>query len=246
VAAPHPSSPWGTTPAPRRPLWRRVAIIGVIALGIAAVVAFAGLPSAATADDAPYVVYLGIVGITLLLSSTMILRERLPVLLLRAGAWLGILLALLFAYDFRYELRDGGERLLALAVPSYGHREGDAAMSFRVASDGHYWVNAQVDGKPFRFMIDTGASGIVFSRSDARRLGLDPAALDYDRAVSTANGATRAATIRLRQLSVGPITLSDVPALVNAGELNQPLLGMRFLERLGSIEIKDGVLTLHR
>jgi aspartyl protease family protein len=143
-------------------------------------------------------------------------------------------------------LRDAGERILAILIPSYGYRANDDTVSFRVANDGHYWVNGRVNGKAFRFMVDTGASGIVFSRSDAQRLGFDPAALNYNRTVSTANGLTRAATISLRELTIGPIVVTDISALVNEGQLSEPLLGMRFLERVGSIEIKDGTLTLHR
>jgi aspartyl protease family protein len=95
-------------------------------------------------------------------------------------------------------------------------------------------------------MVDTGATGIVFNKADAKRLGLDPAALDYNRRISTANGLTYAALITLRELTIGPITLTDVAASVNEGDLSESLLGMRFLERVGSIEIRNGTLTLHR
>jgi predicted aspartyl protease len=42
------------------------------------------------------------------------------------------------------------------------------------------------------------------------------------------------------------MTFTDISAAVDEGELSQPLLGMSFLKRVGSIEIKDGTLTLHR
>jgi predicted aspartyl protease len=52
---------------------------------------------------------------------------------------------------------------LAILIPSYGYRPDDDTISFRVSADGHYWVNAQVNGKTFRFVVDTGASGVVFA-----------------------------------------------------------------------------------
>ena len=95
-------------------------------------------------------------------------------------------------------------------------------------------------------MVDTGATSVVFSKADARRLGLDPAALRFDRVMSTANGRTSAAAIQLREIAIGPIVVTDVPALVNAADLPEPLLGMSLLERMSAVEIKGGRLTLRR
>lgn len=162
------------------------------------------------------------------------------------GAWLGVLFVLAIGYGFRYELMDIGKRVLATLVPSYGYSSSPDTISYSVATDGHFWIGAQADGVGFRFMVDTGASHIVFSKADARRLGFDPATLRFDRVVSTANGNTTAALIRLRELAIGPIVVTDVPALVNAGEMSDPLLGMRLLERMSSVEIKNGRLTLRR
>lgn len=169
-----------------------------------------------------------------------------PQVLRHAGIWFGVVLLLILGYGFRYELADVGNRVVGILAPSYGYSASPDAISFKAGSDGHFWVNARVNGVGFRFMVDTGASSVVFGKADARRLGLDPASLRYDRTVSTANGLTRAAAIRLRELAIGPIVVTDVPALVNAGELSSPLLGIRFLERLSAVEIANGTLTLRR
>ena len=166
--------------------------------------------------------------------------------LVQAVAWCGIMLAVAIGYGFRYELSDVGNRVLAVFVPSHGYSSSPETVSFRVAPDGHYWVNTRIDGVDFRLMVDTGATSVVLGREDARRLGIDPASLRYERTVHTANGTTKAAAIRLRQLAIGPIVVNDVPALVNAGALSDPLLGMRLLERLSGVEIKSGTLTLRR
>ena len=63
--------------------------------------------------------------------------------------------------------------------------------------------------------------------------------------VQTANGTTYAAHVRLRSLTLGPISLTDVEALVaKPGALKENLLGMSFLRRLRSIEITTDMLTL--
>jgi aspartyl protease family protein len=167
-------------------------------------------------------------------------------LVLHAAAWFAIILLVAIGYGLRYELAEAGNRVLAVFVPSYGYSSSPETISFSSSSDGHYWVNARVDGVDFRLMVDTGASSVVLGKEDARRLGIDPASLRYDRTVQTANGTTKAAAIRLRELAIGPIVVTDVPALVNAGALSDPLLGMRLLERLSAVEIKNGTLTLRR
>jgi aspartyl protease family protein len=166
--------------------------------------------------------------------------------MLQAVAGCGIILLIAIGYGFRYELADVGNRALAVFVPSYGYSATPETISFRAASDGHYWVNARVDGVGLRFMVDTGATTVVLGKEDARRVGIDPASLRYERTVQTANGTTKAAAIRLRELAIGPIIVKDVPALVNATPLSEPLLGMRLLERLSAVEIKNGTLTLRR
>ena len=172
--------------------------------------------------------------------------ESLRKVALHAAAWFGIVVLVAIGYGFRHELTDVGYRVLAVFVPSYGYSSSADTISYEAASDGHFWVNARVDGVGFRFMVDTGATTVVLSKADVRRLGINPASLRYDRPVQTANGTTRAAAIRLRELAIGPIVVNDVPALVNAGELSEPLLGMRLLERLSSVEIRNGRLTLRR
>lgn len=165
---------------------------------------------------------------------------------LQFAIWSGLLAVVAIGYGLRQELTDAGYRVLAIFMPSYGYSADAQTISYAAAPDGHFWINARANGVGFRFMVDTGATSVVFSKADARRLGLDPAALRFDQIVSTANGLTTAAAIRLREIAIGPIVVTDVPALVNAGDLPGSLLGMRLLERMSAVEIKNGRLTLRR
>jgi aspartyl protease family protein len=158
-------------------------------------------------------------------------RERLPQVVVHAAVWFSLIVLVAISYGFRHELADAGHRVLAVFSPSSGYSSSPETISYDAASDGQFWVDARADGVGFRFMVDTGASAVVFSKADARRLGFDPASLRYDRTVLTANGTAKAAAIRLRELAIGPIVLTDVPALVNAGKLSSPLLGKLTLRR---------------
>ncbi len=113
------------------------------------------------------------------------------------------------------------------------------------AQDGHYYLTLDVDGADVRFLVDTGATGIVLSDEDARRIGLDPAALNYLGVASTANGDVRTARVVLDRIDLGGITDRDVPAFVNEGELNTSLLGMSYLGRF-HMEIAGDRMTLRR
>ena len=101
-----------------------------------------------------------------------------------------------------------------------------------------------VDGTPVRFLVDTGVTSVVLSPNDAERLGYDPAKLSFTGFVRTANGTVRTAPIRLGNLVVGDIRLTDVPAVVNQAAMGSSLLGMSFLDRLRSYEVRDGVLVI--
>jgi clan AA aspartic protease (TIGR02281 family) len=80
-------------------------------------------------------------------------------------------------------------------------------------------------------MIDTGASGIVLSRRDAERVGLDPGSLTYAARAQTANGLVQIAPVRLDTVRLGDFTDTAVPAAVNSGALDGSLLGMSYLDR---------------
>jgi aspartyl protease family protein len=114
------------------------------------------------------------------------------------------------------------------------------------APDGHYYLTAQVNDVPLRFVVDTGASQIVLSQQDARRAGIDTGSLVYTGRAFTANGEVRTAPVRLDRVEVGAIRDSDVRAVVNGGDMAGSLLGMEYLQRFSRVEITGGKLVLER
>jgi len=110
--------------------------------------------------------------------------------------------------------------------------------------NGHFVIEATVDGVPVTFLVDTGASDIVLTLDDARQLGFLPQTLDFSQRFQTANGEVRGAPVRLRELRIGQFSLYDLDASVNEAPLAISLLGMDFLEQLGSYQVEDGRLIL--
>ncbi|NVK14981.1 MAG: TIGR02281 family clan AA aspartic protease [Rhodobacteraceae bacterium] len=114
------------------------------------------------------------------------------------------------------------------------------------APDGHYYLTLDVNGVPVEFLVDTGASQVVLNERDARSAGIDTGSLAYLGRASTANGEVRTASVWVDEISLGGITDKNLRVWVNQGELEQSLLGMGYLQRWSSIEIRNGALLLTR
>jgi aspartyl protease family protein len=108
---------------------------------------------------------------------------------------------------------------------------------------GHVILDAVVNGAPVKFLVDTGASYVTLTLADARAAGLDPRQLAFNRRVSTANGEVRIATTTLREIRLGQLTIPEVQAAV-LENLKLSLLGMSFLTRVQSYEMRSNKLTI--
>lgn len=156
--------------------------------------------------------------------------------------WGAIGLVVYVAVGQRGMLFDGTPAAAKIVTP--GEAPPVSMLSYRADQHGHFWVDAAVNGAPVRFMVDTGASAVVLTLSDAAAAGYGRGNLSFNIAMSTANGRARAAPIKLREVRIGQLAISDVQAMV-AENLNTSLLGMTFLKRLDGFEIRDGVLTIN-
>jgi aspartyl protease family protein len=110
---------------------------------------------------------------------------------------------------------------------------------------GHFLVTAEVNGTAITFLVDSGASTVVLSPDDARRIGLSAARLRFTERFRTANGTVRAAPVELREIRIGQLTQRYVPASVNEAPMGVSLLGMTFLSRLESWSVEGGRLALY-
>jgi aspartyl protease family protein len=129
------------------------------------------------------------------------------------------------------------------AAPTAASGPPPNTLVYNANEQGHVIVDAAVNGASVRLLVDTGASLVVLTREDAQAAGIGPGELAYTHRASTANGAVRMAPITLREVRIGQLSLYDVPAAV-IEHLNISLLGMSFLGRLQSYEMRDGKLTI--
>ena len=150
-------------------------------------------------------------------------------------------------YAWREEAGFAARRTFAYLSPSEPVAYGEREVTVRIGADGHFRVWAEINGERVQFVVDTGASTIALTVEDARRVGIDLASLAYDQPVITANGQAMTAGLDLEAVSIGPIRLADVPTRVmQAGALDRSLLGMSFLSRLASVELRGSTLALRQ
>ena len=196
--------------------------------------------------DGPRIVYL--LAFFVLVGGGVFARiaRRPSVALQHAGIWVGIGLALLLGYSYRDEIGTVAHRLSGDLVPAAGQAVDGQQMRFTAEADGQFHVEAMIGSTPMRFLVDTGASEVMLSPADARRLGYEPATLDYTRLYQTANGTVRGAPVTIPEIAIGPIRLTNVAASVNEHETEGSLLGMSFLGRLSGYQVSGNTLTLRQ
>ncbi|WP_373635479.1 TIGR02281 family clan AA aspartic protease [Yoonia sp. SS1-5] len=122
----------------------------------------------------------------------------------------------------------------------------DNQVAVPLRNDGHYYLTLDINGTPVEFAVDTGASQVVLSQEDARRVGFDPATLNYSGVALTANGRVRTAPVTLESVALGALRDDGLRAVVNEGAMDGSLLGMTYLNRYSRIEIMGNELVLTR
>jgi aspartyl protease family protein len=110
--------------------------------------------------------------------------------------------------------------------------------------DGHFYVDAEINDRPVRLMVDTGATVVALRQSDAETAGVRVRDADFTHAVSTANGTAYAAEADLDSVGVRDIEVGRVRALILPDDqLAISLLGGSFLNRLARFQVEDGTLV---
>jgi aspartyl protease family protein len=184
-------------------------------------------------------VYL-LMAIMLLAGALIARREPAAKLLTMALAWVAIFAAGFVLFTFRDNFGWVAQRLRAEAVgtPVQQGRETRIPM----AIDGHFWVDAKVNGRNVKFLVDSGATTTTVDRDTARAAGIEVSSR-RDQYVRTGNGIVRVASGRAKELIVGGITRNDV-ALQIADNDDLNVLGMNYLSSLSRWSVEGRWLVL--
>lgn len=119
------------------------------------------------------------------------------------------------------------------------------SVTLYVDERGFFETDGKVNGRPIRFLVDTGANLVVLSSEQANRIGLEYESGTRTYA-STASGTAPMYHFEIDQISIGGINLYNIGAGVIEGSYpQQPLLGMTFLGRL-DMNRSGNTMTLKR
>ena len=172
-------------------------------------------------------VYL-LMAIMLVAGALMTRREPALKMLTIALAWIAIFGAGFVLFTFRDNFDWVTQRLKAEALGT-PVQEGKQTR-IPMAIDGHFWVDAELNGQKVKFLVDSGATTTTIGRDIARKAGVKVSA-QRDRYVRTGNGTILVATGRARELKVGDIVRRDLAIEIADGD-NLNVLGMNYLSTL--------------
>jgi aspartyl protease family protein len=184
-------------------------------------------------------VYL-LMALMLVAGALMTRREPAAKLFTIALAWVAIFAAGFVLFTFRDNFGWVAQRLKAEAVgtPVQTGQETRIPM----AIDGHFWVDAKVNGRDVKFLVDSGATTTTIDRDTAQAAGIQISSR-RDQYVRTGNGIVRVASGRADELTVGGITRHGV-ALQIADNDDLSVLGMNYLSSLSRLSVEGRWLVL--
>ena len=176
----------------------------------------------------------------LVLGSLMARREPAAKMIKMALAWIVVFAAGFVLFTFRDDFGYLAQRLKAEAIgtPVNQGRETRIPM----AIDGHFWINARLNGRDVKFLVDSGATMTTVDRETAEEAGIQ-VSQRRDQFVRTGNGIIRVSSGRADELSVGDIVRRDVGVQVaDNDDLN--VLGMNYLSTLSRWGVEGRWLIL--
>ena len=141
----------------------------------------------------------------------------------------------------------GGASLGVLWPLHKGDKPAAASSTLEVAldrdSDKHFYADAQVNGQPIRFLVDTGAGEIALTEEDARKAGIAVDPEKYELIGHGASGIVRGQYVELQSVDIGGIREADAKAVVVQGA-SVSLLGQPFLQNVDEIVIRKDEMVL--
>lgn len=193
-------------------------------------------------DQALNLVYL-ILLLVLVGSGLAIRRAPIGQTLKMALAWVLIFGVAFAVFTLREEFGALGRRMLAELSGEAAQQVKGGELRIRRSDDGHFWVDAELNGRPARFLVDSGATVTTITQATAESAGIAPSG-GFGVMVNTANGPVMVARGRAERLKVGPIAREDIAVHVSATLGDTNVIGMNFLSTLSGWSVEGRTLVL--
>ena len=190
-------------------------------------------------DDFGNLIYLALLGGVIAFWFFTSGRKSMNKVLQQLAVWALIFIGVIAAYGMWSDIRQ-------TVMPQQSVIGAGERIELPRAQDGHYYATAMVNGVAIRFVVDTGATGVVLRKGDAEKAGIDVSSLAFLGQAMTANGPVRLASVRADSFGFSGAELSRFRVDINEGQMPQSLMGMSYLQTFSRIEIANGMLVLVR
>ncbi len=194
-------------------------------------------------DQAADFVYLMAV-MVLVISALMVRKVPIGQGLRMFAGWVMIFLAAFVAFTLKDDFIALGKRVVeeTRGGGSVVVTEGKE-LRIKQSLDGHFWVDARINGEKIRFLIDSGATTTSLSAATASRAGIEPAK-GFPALVRTANGVVQVQRGRAEEVKVGTIERRNLAVHISEAFGDMNVLGMNFLSSLSGWGVEGKWLVL--
>ncbi|MES2419971.1 MAG: TIGR02281 family clan AA aspartic protease [Pseudomonadota bacterium] len=177
--------------------------------------------------------------VMLILPMSALVARRLPVkpVVKMALAWVAI-------FAVGVVIASQRDRLSGLKTLIADQQVNGTETRIRMAEDGHFWADVDIDGVRRRMLIDSGATTTALSTATAKAAGLDSDESPFPVIISTANGDVSARTATAKRVTIGTITATDLGVVTSPSFGDTDVIGMNFLSKLGSWRVENSMLIL--
>ena len=158
--------------------------------------------------------------------------------------WVAIFVIALGIFSYRNEIGGIADRIKSEVTGEAQQRIEGSTVRINKSLDGHFWVEALVNGRSLRFLIDSGASITAVSENAAIGAGLNIDQSGFPMVLMTANGPVEARRSNIAMLEIGPLRASDLTIVVSPAFGGVNVLGMNFLSQLKSWRVEGDEMIL--
>ena len=193
-------------------------------------------------DNTPSAIYLGI-WLVLVVAAFAARRVPLKASARMALAWFGIFAVALLVVGGRHQYAGWWQSASALISGEEQSVTG-GTLSVPMADDGHFYVEATINGVERRMLVDSGATSTTISTDTARAANVNIDESPFPIILDTAGGPITARVSTIHKLVIGPIKVNDIPAYISPTMGDTDAVGMNFLSKLKSWRVEGRTLVL--
>ncbi|GAB5489470.1 MAG: hypothetical protein Pars2KO_30400 [Parasphingorhabdus sp.] len=161
-----------------------------------------------------------------------------------ALAWVAIFALFIVGFSYKDQILGVWNHVSSEVTGQNDQQIAGTSLRIRQSPDGHFWVNAIVNNRPVRFLIDSGATTTAMNLTTATQTDVDVSKLGFPVILSTANGEVEAQRGSIQNLQLGSMNIKDLPIVVADAFGDSNVIGMNFLSKLDSWRVEGNEMIL--